>query len=244
MQPTDIIYTPLDLPPCPDIDIKKLEEWMELVYPQTQLLERTGGKYISGDNDKNTFPWDVIFAKAISWQNNFKEKFPELVEYVTNSWNIPDEELLLMVLLPKKISKNQKDYWHSDRDSMGLRFYISFEDTAQDTLLFRKTLKSECKDSNLFRELNNSSDLENKVHKANIVNNRQPYYINNYLSAHNVNNVTQERRIAVILATSSEIDKTKSTITNKIEDLIVSSAMKYYNSAIFWHDWSDAISND
>ena len=149
-----------------------------------------------------------------------------------------------MVLLPKKISKNQKDYWHSDRDSMGLRFYISFEDTAQDTLLFRKTLKSECKDSNLFRELNNSSDLENKVHKANIVNNRQPYYINNYLSAHNVNNVTQERRIAVILATSSEIDKTKSTITNKIEDLIVSSAMKYYNSAIFWHDWSDAISND
>jgi hypothetical protein len=239
---TDIVYTPLDLPPCPDVDIDKLEAWMESVYPQEKLINHTANSYISGENQGTAFPWNVIFAKAINWQNNFKEEFPELVKYVTDVWGIPEHELLLMVLLPKRLSDTAADYWHSDKDKLGLRFYISFENTKTDKLLFKKTLSSECKDSNLFRELNTGQGLENKVHEAVLVNNKQPYYLNNYLAAHNVDNKTKERRIAVILATAHEVDY-NSKIKTKLEQLIVDSAMKYHEEAIFWHDWSDALSN-
>ena len=70
---------------------------------------------------------------------------------------------------------------------------------------------------------------------------RQPYYLNNYLAAHNVKNTSLDRRIAVIVATSYEVNQ-QSKLKDRIDNLIVSSAQKYHKQAIFWHDWSDAIS--
>jgi hypothetical protein len=241
MKAEDVIYTPLDLPCCPEIDLAKLTAWMNSVYPQKHLLQQTGNYLIAGINEKDAFPWEVVWAKALDWQSNFNEEFPELVNYIVNDWGIPENEIVAMTLLPKRASAISKDFWHSDLDKLGLRFYISFENREQDKLLFKKTLTSECKEENLFRTFQADAGLEHTVHTAHMLGDRQPYYLNNYLAAHNVKNTSLDRRIAVIVATSYEVNQ-QSKLKDRIDNLIVSSAQKYHKQAIFWHDWSDAIS--
>jgi hypothetical protein len=241
MKAEDVVYTPLDLPPCPPIDLVKLEAWIKYVYPQKDLLKSTGGHLIAGINEKKEFPWEVVWAKAMNWQQGFAEQFPEIVDYIVNDWGIADHEIIGLTLLPKRRSDSAVGFWHSDLDKLGLRFYISIENTEKDKLLFKKTLTDECKEENLFRVFETDRGLAPLVYTAEIINSRQPYYLNNFLSAHNVKNVSNDRRIAVIIATSYEIDS-QSPLKQKIDNLIVSSAQKYHEQAIFWHDWSDAIS--
>ncbi len=236
----DIVYTPLDLPPCPKIDLGKLDSWIESVYPQTELLKQSGNKLIAGTNQKDEFPWKVVWAKALEWKNNFDKLFPEIVNYVVNDWGIPDQDILALTLLPKRISDQSKGFWHSDLDKLGLRFYIDFEDTVTDKLIFRKTLTNKIEDKNLFRVFKTSSGIENKTHTAGIIDHRQPYYLNNYLAAHSVENTTDKRRIAVIIATNYEIGANVE-LKKKIDNLVINSALKFHNQAIFWNDWSDGI---
>lgn len=236
----DILYTPLDLPACPKVDLARLDKWIDGVYPQTDLLNATGNKFIAGINEKDEFPWKVVWAKALDWREEFDQEFPEIKKYIIEGLGIPDKDIMAVTLLPKRISQQAKGFWHSDIDRLGLRFYIDFEDTVNDRLLFRKTLKYNADNTSLFRTFNSDQLLEKKVHLASILNSRQPYYINNYCAAHSVENVTEKRRIAVIVATSVELG-IDSNLYRIMSDIIVNSALKYHKHALFWHDWNDAI---
>ncbi len=236
----DIVYTPLDLPPCPRVDLNKLESWIDSVYPQTELLKQSGSRLIAGTNQKDEFPWKVVWAKALEWRNNFDKLFPEIVDYVVNDWGIPDQDILALTLLPKRVNESATGFWHSDLDKLGLRFYIDFEDIVTDKLIFKKTLNKEISDDNLFRVFKTDKETENKMHVAGIIDHRQPYFLNNYLAAHSVENLTDKRRIAVIIATSYEIG-TNDQLKEKINNLVVNSALKFHDQAIFWDDWSDGI---
>jgi hypothetical protein len=236
----DIVYTPLDLPPCPSVNLEKLQTWLQRTYPQTELLKYTHRKIIARHSDQQEYSWDTTFAKALNWRNNFHKEFPEIVEYVTSGWGFDDKDILGLILLPKRIDKTSKGFWHSDADRLGLRFYMAFEDIEADKLLFKKTLKFEIKDSNLFRYFDDESLLEKKIYEAKLVHNRQPFYINNYAAGHTVYNSTDKYRVAVILGTAYEMSK-NINFKEKIDQMIVRSAMKYYKEAIFWHDWSDGL---
>ena len=241
MNAGDIVYTPLDLPPCPVVDVTKLYSWIDNTYPQNDLLKFTHGKIIAKHSHKAEYSWNTTFAKAVTWRNNFQEEFPEIVDYVTKDWGFDDSEVLGLVLLPKRVDQLAKGFWHSDADKLGLRFYIEFENLKDDKLLFKKTLTHNISDENLFRFFEDNTGLEETTYEAKVLTNRQPFYINNYAAAHTVYNVTSQPRIAVVLGTTHE--KTyNSGIKQKVNKLIVDSAMKYHKEAIFWHDWSDGIS--
>tara|TARA_B110000503_G_C7113684_1_gene399319 strand:+ start:484 stop:1212 length:729 start_codon:yes stop_codon:yes gene_type:complete len=241
MTAEDIIYTPLDLPPCPTVNLSKLYSWIDDTYPQTDLLKFTHSKILAKHSHKAEYSWNTTFAKALTWRNNFQEEFPEIVEYVTKGWGFSDNEMLGVILLPKRVDLLAKGFWHSDADKLGLRFYIEFENLKNDKLLFKKTLTHSISDENLFRFFEEDTELEKITYEAKILNNRQPFYINNYAAAHTVYNVSDQRRVAVILGTSHEKNYNVS-IKQKVNKLVVDSAMKFHKEAIFWHDWSDGIS--
>lgn len=240
MRAEDIVYTPLDLPPCPSVDMARMNQWIKETYPQKDLLKYTHKKLLAKHSDTEIYPWDATFAKAISWRNNFDKEFPEIVEYLFNSWKLKDEEILGLILLPKRIDDEAKGFWHSDADRLGLRFYIDFEDTKEDKLLFKKTKVHEIDDSKVFRFFEDNSLTENKIHQATIISGKQPFYINNFAAAHTVFNQTNKNRIAVIVGTAYEVSKSQK-FKEKIDNLVVNSALKYHKEAIFWHDWSDGI---
>jgi hypothetical protein len=240
MKAEDIVYTPLDLPPCPTINLDKLYGWLEETYPQEDLLKFTHKKILAKHSDNSSYPWNAKFAKALFWRNDFQKKFPEIVEYVTSGWGFNDSEIIGLILLPKRIEETAKGFWHSDADRLGLRFYIEFENLKEDKLLFKKTLSSNVADTNLFRFFEDDSKLEPTIHEAKFATNKQPFYINNYLAAHTVYNTTPQPRIAVVLGTSYETTKS-AEIKQKVDNLIVNSAMKYHKEAIFWHDWKDGL---
>lgn len=241
MKAEDVVYTPLDLPPCPNVGIEKMNSWIHRTYPQTNLLGVMHNRILGKSSNRPQYPWDATFAKAITWQSDFHKEFPEIVEYLSTSWGFKDNEVLGLILLPKRLTKESIGFWHSDADSLGLRFYIEFENTQDDKLLFKKTLKHEVKESNLFRFFQDGTGLEHKMHSASIYTNRQPFYINNYAAAHTVYNTSQQYRIAAIIGTTYETNKSAS-LKDKVNKLIVDSAMKFHKQAIFWHDWSDGIS--
>ena len=85
------------------------------------------------------------------------------------------------------------------------------------------------------------SELEHKIRAATLLLNRQPFYINNYAAAHTVYNTSPQFRIAAIVGTTYETNKNPA-FKEKIDKLIVDSAMKFHKEAIFWHDWTDGIS--
>jgi hypothetical protein len=241
MKAEDIVYTPLDLPPCPDVGIEKMNSWINRVYPQTNLSSIAHNRILGKNSDRPEYPWDAVFAKAITWRDDFHKEFPEIIEYLDSGWGFKDTEVLGLILLPKRLTKESKGFWHSDADRLGLRFYIEFGNTQDDKLLFRKTLKHEVEETNLFRFFQDGTGLERKIHSATLVSNRQPFYINNYVAAHTVYNTSPQYRIAAIVGTTYETNKDP-VIKEKIDKLIVNSAMKFHKEAIFWHDWSDGIS--
>jgi hypothetical protein len=241
MKAEDIVYTPLDLPPCPDVGIEKMNSWIQQTYPQKDLLGLTHSRILGRSSNRPEYPWDATFAKAITWRNDFHKEFPEIVEYLSSGWGFNDNEVLGLILLPKRLTKESRGFWHSDADRLGLRFYIEFGNTQDDKLLFRKTLKHEVVESNLFRFFQDGTGLEPKMHNATLLTNRQPFYINNYAAAHTVYNTSPQYRIAAIVGTTYETAK-NADLKEKINKLIVESALKFHKEAIFWHDWSDGIS--
>jgi hypothetical protein len=241
MTAEDIVYTPLDLPPCPVVDLTKLYSWIDETYPQNELLQFTHSKILARHSHKAEYSWNTTFAKALTWRNNFQKEFPEIVQYVTEGWGFNDNDILGLILLPKRVDQLATGFWHSDADKLGLRFYIEFENLEDDKLLFKKTLTHNITDANLFRFFADDTALEKTTYQAKLLANRQPFYINNYASAHTVYNISKQRRIAVIIGTTYE-KAHNASIKEKVNNLIVNSAMKFHKEAIFWHDWSDGIS--
>jgi hypothetical protein len=241
MKAEDIVYTPLDLPPCPDVGIEKMNSWIKRVYPQTNLSALAHNRILGKNSNRPEYPWDAVFAKAMTWRDDFHTEFPEIVEYLASGWGFKDNEILGLILLPKRLTKESRGFWHSDADRLGLRFYIEFGNTQDDKLLFRKTLKHEVIENNLFRFFQDGTELEHKIRAATLLLNRQPFYINNYAAAHTVYNTSPQFRIAAIVGTTYETNKNPA-FKEKIDKLIVDSAMKFHKEAIFWHDWTDGIS--
>jgi hypothetical protein len=246
MHYSEIIYTPLDLPPCPEIDVKKLREWIDRVYPQKQLLimseELHGHKRDAKTDWAQNFPWMLCFPKFYTWQENFENEFPEIVSYLETAFGFKDDELVAFGLLPVK-HEDRDEFWHTDPDHLGLRFYIYNEKFQDNKLYFRPTLK--ITDPAKIHKLQFNSETTNLFEKtpinAAIIGPRQPFYVNNFRAMHAMSNTIPAERIAVLIITKYDVAKFhKETpdkeFENRYNDLIVRSAYKYHKEAIFWND--------
>lgn len=239
----DILYTPIDLPPCPEVDIKKLREWLTKAYPtQKSIIDMTAGEIQAHNKLKDNYPWNFTFAKFFDWQNGFDSEFPELVEYITQIYGIADHELGIVAVLPIRDKPSKIKFWHTDPDKFGLRFYVAHDKYKENTIVIKKG-RPGVPDSEMHGKSFNEIDdrlINETVYHTRVVHPRQPFYLNNWNAAHAVELNVEGERIAILLGTNNELDDSPEFV-ERINNLIVKSALKYHADAVFLHDWKDSI---
>jgi hypothetical protein len=243
MNAIDILYTPLDLPPCPEIDIAKLRNWIEKTYPQTNLLDLTEGVVQAHNSKGDKYPWDFTFAKLYSWQNNFDKEFPELAKYAIETFEIAEDEIIVLAILPIRDSTLGVGFWHADPDLLGLRFYVLNESYKENEILIKEAYPNIPSEDIIGTNFTiDDPRLISKIHPAKIVHPRQPFYLNNLRSAHTIINTVISERIAVLFGTKGDDSRLgNDKLKNKFNDLIVKSAYKFHKEAIFSNNWSTSI---
>ena len=239
----DILYTPVDLPPCPEIDIKKLKAWLAEAYPkQKHLIDMTAGEIQAHNKLKDNYPWNFTFAKFFEWQNDFDSQFPELVEYITKVYGIADKEIGVVAVLPIRDNPSKIRFWHTDPDKFGLRFYVTNNRYKENIIVIKKG-RPEISDADMHGksfEENDSRLINETVYRTTNVHPRQPFYLNNWKAAHAVEFNVEGERIAILLGTDNMLDDSPEFL-ERINDLIVRSALKYNKEAVLLHDWTDGI---
>jgi hypothetical protein len=242
MKPADIVYTPLDLPSPPTFDKARLYEWIGTNHtnPIQTEIKNTYKNAVAESKFGEAYPWDLVFAHwnlgnhKLGWMNEFKEIFPELSYYLYNVFNIDEEDLGQISLLPIRQTSNGIGFWHNDKDSYGMRVYLDFENNSDNSLLVKKTKLplDQWEPLGLSRDYNwNPDHLQKEVLTCKMIKPNQCFYINNMRSVHTTYVTKPSRRIAAFI---SGLPSANEKIWKITEDIIVSSAKKYKDHAIMW----------
>jgi hypothetical protein len=234
MTPLDIIYTPLDIPHRPKIDLDMFRDWYKSTYPQD---DRNLDPFSANAEKraKDEYPWDLVYAYTMShgWRNGFEEKFPELAKYCYNGFGIDLDDIKGIVILFLRYEKKGLGFWHMDQDPYGLRFYIDCESPDENPLLMRRTIDPHNVRPGFEMPMYDQDPrFDDEVLTCKIHHPNQAYYLNNIRSCHSPYiNQTGTNRIAVLIGPKADrMEK----VYNKIKNLIVDSAIKYKEYSLFW----------
>lgn len=238
----DIVYTPLDCPPMPTIQISAVRDWIKRTHNNEQQMilknyynNKTGEKHYG-----EKYPWNLTFAKwemwdhQWGWLNNFDNEFPVLSTYLYEAFGVLNEEIGHVSLLPTKDNFTGIGFWHNDLDNFGLRMYLEFEHLNENKLLMKKTKlpNVKLKDYGFSKEYNYKSDeLQDEVLECKMVSSTQCFYINNVRSVHTTYTAKPGNRIAVFVSPKPSCNK---IVWEKTEDLVYRSAQKFKDYAIFY----------
>ena len=114
-----LVFTKLDLPPVPRVDLAKVLEWMNAADRKLMRAQIDGYKatFPSG-----VYPWRPVWAHdGSSWDGEFAAQFPELVEYVKLFPATEWRRVCLLAQLP-----DQEVFTHTDPDfGLGWRVYLT-----------------------------------------------------------------------------------------------------------------------
>lgn len=229
MHPLDILYTPLDTAPAPQIDTEKFLSWCDKHGPVQAIPHR---KDASKSTGSVIYPWRIAYAKSnFAWQNNFQFEFPELAKFFHEAYELTDTEVRDVTLLPIKQDFSGLGFWHADPDEHGLRMYLENEDT-DSSLLIRPTIEPFNKKPDLvINKVGTSPHVQDVEYAAKIISPKQTFFLNNVRAIHAVKtNKIGALRIAVIVSGFGPIMKMKPHLQN----LITRSAEKYTNASILW----------
>lgn len=140
-----LIYTPLDLPEPPTIDIEKFNVWstesrkLDLERENKLMAAKSGGRYIPASSTGKkilNYPWEPAHALDPSredWNFEFDKWFPELVDYINL---FPFRKLKSINFIKQK--PGVEAFLHTDPDDwLGFRFYLQ-NNIKRDCLYFRK----------------------------------------------------------------------------------------------------------
>jgi hypothetical protein len=230
MKPIDICYTPLDIPEPPQIDMQKLFDWMEFSRQQVQC---DLGKVIK-DTMGDRYPWVPAFpysAKHGGWICDFDNIFPELAKYMTEGYNIELEDLGAITFSPTKDGHTGLGLWHVDQEIYGLRVYLQNEKYDINPLLYRKTIEPSMERPRIKVPMDeNDPRFEKTEHVCKMMQERQPFYLNNIRGVHSAFTNEPAKRFAVLIGGKTN----KTIVRQKTEDLIVRSAQKFKDYALFY----------
>ena len=235
MTTNDICYTPLDVSNAPDYSIDDVKTWItENTETLQQCVDDLCKRGLSGQKDVDKYPWQLVFAywnEYGGWLNDFDKKFPELSKYMHEAFNLKEDELESILLLPMNNNVTGYGVWHNDGDRAGYRMYLNND---VGSLFLRKTKKpydnnhwvkiKECDDTW------NDSELERTEHECKLLSSNQCFYLNNFRSAHATYVEEQPKdlpRIAVII-------NPKEVPTD--DSLVINSAKKYKDYAIMYYE--------
>lgn len=191
----NILYTPLDVPPKPDIDIDKLKNWLDTNYePLEEYRNILNNRGNAAEHNVDNYPWNltVVFWKFLSendpgWLGNFDKEFPELAQYLYSAFNLPIEDVGLIIFLPIKNEHTGLGFWHNDPDWFGLRHYLAFERSDENKLLLKKT-KLPYEERPKFPKFEDPVDqevyLQDEIHECKILKPDQSFFLNNVRAVH------------------------------------------------------------
>lgn len=231
MEVSNILYTPLDVPPPPNIDIEKFLAWIKKVYPQS--VKRAAAKSTAENQMPNNYPWDLVFGAYNGfWRDGFNTEFPELANYCLDAFGITTRELLTAVFLPIRQSVTGLAFWHNDTDETGFRFYLTNEHSNENPLLLRKTVDPLTRITNFNPPIpDNHPALQKEVYTCNLPSNRHAFYVNNIRAVHSPMITVPAYRIAGFITIKPHC---LAYVRKASEPLLVRSAEKYKDYAIHW----------
>lgn len=239
MNYSDVLYTPLDLPPRPDIDMNVLNEWKLKTFPQKFLLSDSESRSYIAISRAKVYPWNLVYARRdFNWQNSFDKLFPDLARYCYEGFGLQEKDIASIILLPTRTDYigDSKKFWHRDPD-LGIRFYI--DKASNNNKLMYRQLKPEKSMGSLTAWNMTDEDLDDLFYsevECKSVTLNDAFYINNLGGIHNAVNYDNKERIAVIVALGQEAGSPlmypKTIIDNILAPLIVKSAEKYSDYAV------------
>jgi hypothetical protein len=241
MDPLDILYTPLDIPPTPPVDVGVLLEWIKTSKKNQIEKPLQGTQNAESTIPPEIYPWVITYARINhEWQCDFDKRFPILARFFYEGFGLTEDELARVVILPVKPKFVGRGFWHSDPDEVGLRVYLENQDIPNSLWIKPTTEKHNTRGhihqraESLVNSVHADKYLQDKTHVAEIVSPTQAFYLNNVRAVHAVNvNDPVAVRIACIVAVKGDV------MTDKIRKLIVDSAAKYPQQAILWTPTND-----
>ena len=240
----DIIWSPLDLPIVPNIDIGKFLHWgfTESEKYDTDIITNSGNELKSLKKqaiEALVFsPWRYFWAKHYKspseWIGGFDKLFPELVNYC----NLYPFDSLSAVLFIVQFP-GAKTFIHTDPDEMlGMRFYLH-NNTSAGLYFHKRKEYSHCgipqwdivNDKLKERDWNNEVDLSHKLY-VKLPSKNIPWCITSTKAVHSLDVITElhEMKITCTLyGKPTYIEGNGSSQFNfiKLHDLLYRSVEKY-----------------
>ena len=237
MNPAEILYTPLDTPELPTIDLPRLKTWID-------SHQSYNSKYDAGSiTPSDVFPWKVSYIKESNkWCNNFNVEFPALAEYVSSAFGLKPNDIVTGIFAYAKPEFEGMGFWHSDVDSSGLRMYIQNEET--DDFLFIKPTIHPYNDFPTDRIKGRESEISlmdasyqiqtDVIHSAKLLKPTQCFYLNSVRGVHAIK-TNKKGCTRILLALTLNLNIGAQNLPEQLKKLIVNSADKYKDYAIIWN---------
>ncbi len=236
MNPVEILYTPLDTPELPTIDLPKLKNWMDS--HQSYNSKYDAGEVVPSD----IFPWKVSYIKENKkWCNNFNLDFPTLAKYISSAFGLRPDDINTAVFAYAKSDFEGLGFWHSDVDTSGLRIYIQNEED-EDFLLIKPTIepydhypneKMNCYNSGINLVGDPPQIQNNVIHSAKLLKPTQCFYLNSIRGIHAVK-TNKKGCTRILLALTLDLNLSAQEMPEQLKNLIIHSANKYKDYAIIW----------
>jgi hypothetical protein len=233
MEAANILYTPLDVPLPPEINLEKFLSWVKRVYPQPAKGSAAQSKSTAEKLMPDNYPWDLVFgAYEGRWIDNFNTEFPELASYCLSAFGIAPAALLTVVFLPIRESVTNLAFWHNDVDETGFRFYLINEHSDKNPLLLKKTTEPLLQQIMLKPPIpDDHPALQKEIYVCNLPSARHAFYINNIRAVHSPMITVSSIRIAGFITVKKYLQP---QIKKSSESLLIRSAEKFKDYAIHW----------
>ena len=243
MNLNDVLYTPLDVPKMPEYDLTKLELWLKTNYQSLSNYKNifTKASYRTGEMSIDRYPWDLTAAyfnmtdSGPGWLGNFDKEFPSLSKYFYEAFSLSLEDIGLIILLPVRETYTGFGFWHNDADLTGLRMYLGFENQQEDRLFLKRTKKANSLKSlpKYDFPIDHTKYLQEELIECKTLHSRQCFYLNNFRSVHAT--YTEKPGTTRIAAFVTGKVSNQYKIMKKINELVVSSALKYKDYSVLWN---------
>lgn len=225
MQPLDILYTPLDTPDVPDVPYSDIKDWAATA----SFNAKEDSSKIFGKD----YPWLLGYARYDSkWIQGFDTRFKVLCDYVLDTFQLQEKWLQGLVFLPVRQDFIGTSFWHSDHDTIGLRFYLE-NDTPENAMLMRSFTEPYVERPTWDIPHDGIEPrIKTATHRLEMPKLKQVFYINNARAVHAVQvEKLNSKRVAVIISVHKA---TLVRMPKYVRELIVNSAENHPQERLLW----------
>lgn len=233
---SDFIFLPLDVDTNPPYNKKSLLEWIHNNYPK--LLPFKDRLITAEKHLPNSYPWDLtpvfwnMFDDGPGWLNGFDKDFADLSAWFISNYNLDINDVGAIVFLPMKPTYSGWGFWHLDIDPFGLRVLLDCD--IDNEKLFVKKFKEYYPVRPQFGVPLPEALMESELLECKISHPCQSHMITHRLAGHaTYTEVPNKERLCVQIMNKATIDA-KANFGKSLEPIMVRSAEKFKDSAIFW----------